>query len=191
MILISIWFHQHKHPFKTEIRKYYIKNLISFAEQTGDFLEKLGGYDFTNLIKNMVQKSMFVLGIRGKEYAIALEASLKIKEISYIHCEGYSTASLKHGPLALIEKDIPVIHIISDPADYDTINNSMSQVASREGNAILIGNHESAAIPILTDNEFGFLWNNIALQLVAYNLSISQNINPDMPRNLAKVVTVS
>jgi glucosamine--fructose-6-phosphate aminotransferase (isomerizing) len=190
LVLISLWYHQHKHPFKKDIREYYIDNLKEFTTTTHKILAYLDEFDFETLVENMVQKSMFILGTKGKEFAIALEGSLKVKEISYIHCEGYFTSSLKHGPLALIEKDTPVIHLISNKNQYEMISNSMAQVTSRHGNAVLIGNHPNATIPIETDNEFGFLWNNIALQLLAYYLSVKQNINPDMPRNLAKVVTV-
>jgi glucosamine--fructose-6-phosphate aminotransferase (isomerizing) len=190
LIIISLWFHQHKHPFKKEQRTFYIDNLLEFGEQTCDVLQKMKEFDFANLSRDLVQKSMFVLGTKRKEYAIAIEGSLKIKEISYIHCEGYPTTSLKHGPLALIENNIPVINLISNPDEYETISNSMAQVKSRGGNPILIGNHKSATLPIITKNEFGFLWNNMTLQLIAYYLAIYQGNNPDMPRNLAKVVTV-
>ncbi len=133
---------------------------------------------------------MFILGTKGKDAAVALEGALKIKEIAYVHCEGTYTGSLKHGRLALITNRLPVICLLSDKSDYPFVCNAMEEIRCRNGRPILIGNHELADIPIETHNEFGFLWNNMALQLIAYKLSVRRGINPDMPRNLAKVVTV-
>ena len=192
LIMIVLWFHQ-QHESNVpdrKVREYLIQELLAFATKTRTVLDNLINLNYTKFSKVLHKPSMFVLGTKGKDTAIALEASLKIKEICYVHCEGTYTAGLKHGPLALITEKLPVICLISENAEWPSISNAMEEIKSRNGTTFLIGNHPTADICIDEDNEFGFLWNNMALQLIAYHLSVYKGINPDMPRNLAKVVTV-
>lgn len=191
LVMISLWFNSKLDKDNTYQRKLLISALEDFMSNTEKVLDRLQNtIDFYNILKDVDTPSMFVLGPKGKDMAIALEAALKIKEIAYVHCEGTYTGSLKHGPLALITNNLPVLCLLSDKADYASVCNAMEEIRCRNGKPILIGNHECADIPIETNNELGFLWNNMALQLIAYKLSIKKGINPDMPRNLAKVVTV-
>lgn len=192
LLLIVLWFHQHKenHISDTKVRAHLVQELLAFAAKTASVLDKLLGLNYNNFIKILNKPSMFILGTKGKDTAIAHEASLKIKEICYVHCEGTYTAGLKHGPLALITNSLPVVCLISNMAEWDGISNAMEEIKSRNGKTFLIGNHPSADILIDEENEFSFLWNNMALQLIAYHLSVHKGINPDLPRNLAKVVTV-
>lgn len=195
LILVALWLDKYKNPDNINKRKYYIDQLNDFIQNTGNVLQQIKNHNFEEIVKNIINtksNSMFILGLRKKDLVIANEGSLKIKELSYIHCEAYNTSSLKHGPISLIEKGTPVIHIINknNYDDYKLISNSMAEVNSRDGNAILIGNHKDSLIKIDHENEFSYLWVNMILQILAYYLSISKNINPDMPRNLAKVVTV-
>lgn len=189
--LIALWFHQYVHPSEYDIRGDFIKDLKQFTEQTESIIEHINSFNIKDFVSKYVHhSSMFVLGTKGKDTAVALEGALKIKEICYVHCEGMNTSSLKHGPLAMIQNDTPVVYVISNDVDAASVFNSVEEVKSRKGNPIIIGNHANATFPILTSNRFGFLWNNIVLQIIAYNLSVAKGINPDMPRNLAKVVTV-
>jgi len=124
---------------------------------------------------------------------------LKIKEISYIHSEGYSASSLKHGPFALLDNNFPTI-ILNCDNNYDSkIINCIEEVRSRKSPIILITNNKDIKLKNSDDlkiiytrynKSFSFLLGIIPLQLLAYYISINKNINPDIPRNLAKVVTV-
>jgi glucosamine--fructose-6-phosphate aminotransferase (isomerizing) len=191
LVLISLWFNSKIEPENSYQRRAIISSLDDFMSKTKDVLDTLQhNIDYYNILKHLDTVSMFILGPKGRDTAVAFEGALKIKEIDYVHCEGTYTGSLKHGPLALITNKVPVICLLSDKADYASVCNAMEEIRCRNGKPILIGNHESADIPIETNNEFGFLWNNMALQLLAYKLSVKKGINPDMPRNLAKVVTV-
>jgi glutamine---fructose-6-phosphate transaminase (isomerizing) len=192
LIMIVLWFNQQidTNNINKKLREHLIQELLDFTTKTRIVLDELYNLNFNKINTILNKPSMFVLGTKGKDTAIAMEASLKIKEICYVHCEGTYTAGLKHGPLALISDKLPVICLISNQDEWGSISNAMEEIKSRNGNTFLIGNHPSADIFIEETNEFSFLWNNMALQLIAYNLSIHKGINPDMPRNLAKVVTV-
>jgi glucosamine--fructose-6-phosphate aminotransferase (isomerizing) len=136
--------------------------------------------------------NMFLLG-KGTDECIAKEGSLKIKEISYIHSEGYSASSLKHGPFALLEKDFPVILLNLSGNDIK-MQNCLEEVKSRYAKTILISNakhYDSDYFVCLPKNEsYSSLLGIIPIQLLAYFISIKKGLNPDTPKNLAKVVTV-
>jgi len=149
-----------------------------------------------NLSKKIVENNMFILGNGSDEY-IAKEGSLKIKEISYIHSEGYSSSSLKHGPFALLDEKFPVIILNLDNHYRDKSLNCYHEVSSRKSPIIFITNDNSiynelnCEIILIPENKtYGSLLGIIPLQLLAYYLSINKGINPDTPKNLAKVVTV-
>jgi glucosamine--fructose-6-phosphate aminotransferase (isomerizing) len=140
--------------------------------------------------------NMFLLG-KGNDEFIAKEGSLKIKEISYIHSEGYSASSLKHGPFALLDQDFPVIIFNLDQTHRYKILNCYEEVNSRNAPIIFITNDQSIVSKITCENilipenkSYSSLLGIIPIQLFAYFLSINKNINPDKPKNLAKVVTV-
>ena len=141
--------------------------------------------------------SSFVLG-KGRGEAVANEAALKIKEISYIHAEGYATSCLKHGPFALLEKDFPVILLWFKDQHYAKTLNAYEEIKSRHAEIIIITDDEKIAsnpeyknTVLIPENEnFSHLLAIIPLQMLSYELSIAKGLNPDMPRNLAKVVTV-
>jgi len=149
-----------------------------------------------NLSKKIVENNMFILGNGSDEY-IAKEGSLKIKEISYIHSEGYSSSSLKHGPFALLDEKFPVIILNLDNRYRDKSLNCYHEVSSRKSPIIFITNDNSihnelnCEIILIPENKtYGSLLGIIPIQLLAYYLSINKGINPDTPKNLAKVVTV-
>jgi glucosamine--fructose-6-phosphate aminotransferase (isomerizing) len=139
------------------------------------------------------QNSCFVLG-KGMNEAVAREGSLKIKEISYIHSESYSTSSLKHGPFALLCDKFPVILIMPNDEHFVKNENAYHEVKSRKASIVIITNKYMKDIEnviyIPQNNTYNNILSIIPLQMLAYKLSLSKGINPDMPKNLAKVVTV-
>jgi len=136
---------------------------------------------------------------RGIMYPIALEGALKLKEISYIHAEGYAAGEMKHGPIALIDENMPVVVIAEKSAVYDKVLSNLEEVRAREGQVIAVateGDREIAekAKEVLYIPEVGeFLTALVAvvpLQLLAYHVAMLKGTDVDQPRNLAKSVTV-
>lgn len=144
------------------------------------------------------QNSLLLLG-RGSQFPTALEGALKIKEISYLHCEAVMSGELKHGVLALVDADLPIIMILTRDGIFNKSLNAYQQVIAREGKPIIICNPsdpefqddkcEKIEVPQTVDCLQGLL-NVIPLQLVSYWLAVAEGLNVDMPRNLAKSVTV-
>ncbi|RME55164.1 glutamine--fructose-6-phosphate transaminase (isomerizing), partial [Candidatus Woesearchaeota archaeon] len=176
----------------SSINKYYegVKILNSIIKKINLIINK----DLLNRVeqisKKIKQQNLFVLG-KNLNYPIALESSLKIKEVSYIHAEGFAGSELKHGTLALIDKGTPCI-VLCSKDDNDIINNA-AEVKARGGTIIAISpfNHNIFDYFIqVPESDFQALINLIPAQLLAYYLSINRNLNPDKPKNLAKSVTV-
>ena len=189
--MVAIWFSQ-IHDKSGLKRKQYIQDLRKLP------------IDISNAIKNGVnnkdkylsllnRKNMFILG-KEQGYSIAKEGALKIKEITYIFTEGYSSSALKHGPFALLDENVTVI-IISPNNEYFSKNyNAYQEIKSRNSSLLVITDKENENINnkiILPQNKtFANLLSIIPIQLAAYYLSVLKGINPDRPRNLAKCVTV-
>lgn len=189
--LIAIWFAQEKNIHKKK-RELYIKdfrNLHLDVKKTIEMCEE----SIDTIVPLFNHNSCFLLG-KGNGESIAREGALKIKEISYIHAEGYSTSSLKHGPFALLHKDFPVVLIAPDNKHYAKNENAYEEIKSRHARIIYITNKEDTnkenVLKIASNNSFLDFLSIIPLQLLAYKLSLARGLNPDMPRNLAKVVTV-
>lgn len=142
------------------------------------------------------QKSLLLLG-RGCQHATALEGALKIKEISYMHSEGVLAGELKHGVLALVDEELPIVVLATRDSLFPKVMNAVSQVGSRSGNPIIICNpgdnfdskYRTLEVPATVDCLQGLL-NVIPLQLMSYWLAVKKGIDVDFPRNLAKSVTV-
>lgn len=155
--------------------------------------------DLKNIAKNIYKKNnIFFIG-RGIDYALSLEGSLKLKEISYIHSEAYPAGELKHGTISLIEKNTPVIAIVTDENIYEKTISNIKEVASRGAYVILIiskhldkdGDFYNEKIVIENTNSLiNSLTAIIPLQLLAYNIALLKGCDIDKPRNLAKSVTV-
>ena len=130
---------------------------------------------------------------KGPSEAIAKETSLKLKEISYIHAEGFSSTALKHGPFALIVDKLPVFILNCELDNHEKNMNTLHEVKSRGAFVILIGSQNVEGVLNLNipyNKTFGGILGNIYLQALSYDLALNRGINPDYPRNLAKVVTV-
>lgn len=190
--MIAIWFSQTRN-IHTQKREQYItdlKRLYMDIETTIKITDK--NID-TYLDLFTDKSSCFILGKSKGEY-VAKEGALKIKEISYIHAEGYSSSSLKHGPFALLGKGFPVVLLGPKNEYYYKSLNVYEEIASRNANILFITNDKECSKPntlfIPTNDTYIDLLCAIPLQLLAYKLSIRKGLNPDMPRNLAKVVTV-
>jgi glucosamine--fructose-6-phosphate aminotransferase (isomerizing) len=190
--LMAIWFSQHRNLCFYK-RLQYLRDLEQVSADISQLLTTLEN-DLERIIPLFnKQTSCFVLG-KGQCESIAHEGSLKIKEISYIHCEGYSTSSLKHGPFALLCDRFPVILIAPDDEHFVKNENAYNEIKSRNANVIWITDKEMKnmenVIKIPTNKTYNSLLSVIPLQMLAYKLSVSKGINPDMPKNLAKVVSV-
>ena len=136
---------------------------------------------------------------RGLAYPVALEGALKLKEISYIHAEGYPAAEMKHGPIALIDSDMPVVVIATHNAMYEKVLSNIQEVKARQGRVIAIVTKGDKTISHVADEVLEIpqvmeclepLVSTIPLQLMAYHIAICKGKNVDQPRNLAKSVTV-
>jgi glucosamine--fructose-6-phosphate aminotransferase (isomerizing) len=136
---------------------------------------------------------------RGIMYPIALEGALKLKEISYIHAEGYAAGEMKHGPIALIDQNMPVVVIANRSPVYDKMISNLEQVRARDGQVIAIASEGDTAIDEKADAviripELGehltALLATIPVQLLAYHVAALKGTDVDQPRNLAKSVTV-
>jgi glucosamine--fructose-6-phosphate aminotransferase (isomerizing) len=132
-------------------------------------------------------------------HPIALEGALKLKEISYIHAEGYAAGEMKHGPIALIDEDMPVVVLAPQSSHYDKIASNLQQVRARDGRVIAVvtaGDHaldamvdERIEIPAVHESLLPFV-TTVPLQFLAYDIADMKGTDVDQPRNLAKSVTV-
>jgi glutamine---fructose-6-phosphate transaminase (isomerizing) len=136
---------------------------------------------------------------RGYNFPVALEGALKLKEISYIHAEGYPAAEMKHGPIALIDENMPVVFIAPKDSTYDKIISNIEEVKARGGRIIAIATDNDNGIDELVDFAIKIpstirmlmpILSVIPLQLLAYHIAVKKGLNVDQPRNLAKSVTV-
>ena len=136
---------------------------------------------------------------RGYNFPVALEGALKLKEISYIHAEGYPAAEMKHGPIALIDDDMPIVVIATKKGNYEKVVSNIQEVKARGGRLIAIVNEGDKTVKELADycieipncfEELTPLLSNIPLQLLSYHIALLRGCNVDQPRNLAKSVTV-
>jgi len=174
-----------------------IKALLEIPEKMNEILEQ------SDKIKEYAEKyknyhDFFYLG-RGINFPVALEGSLKLKEISYIHSEGYPGGELKHGPIALLSKDFPVFGIATKNQIYEKMRSNLEEVKARKAPMILIANNGDEDIKNLSEDVIYVpetmellepLLNTIPLQLFAYHMAVILDKDVDRPRNLAKSVTV-
>ena len=136
---------------------------------------------------------------RGYNFPVALEGALKLKEISYIHAEGYPAAEMKHGPIALIDKEMPVVVIATKKGHYEKVVSNIQEIKSREGRIIALVSEGDTQVKGLADycleipdatEPFVPILSTIPLQLLSYYIAVQRGCNVDQPRNLAKSVTV-
>jgi len=177
------------HEYLTELENIPAK--VERSLQSNDLIEKVAAVykDSTNCL---------YLG-RGYNFPVALEGALKLKEISYIHAEGYPAAEMKHGPIALIDEQMPVIVIATKKGHYEKVVSNVQEIKSRKGKIIAIVTEGDEQVTALADHVVEVpetlesltpLLTTIPLQLLSYHIAVMRNCNVDQPRNLAKSVTV-
>jgi glucosamine--fructose-6-phosphate aminotransferase (isomerizing) len=136
---------------------------------------------------------------RGFNFPVALEGALKLKEISYIHAEGYPAAEMKHGPIALIDENMPVVFLCTRDKAYEKVLSNMAEVRARRGSIIVVATEDDATIASRADHVIRIphtldplvpLLSVVPLQLLAYHIAVARGCHVDQPRNLAKSVTV-
>lgn len=151
------------------------------------------------IAKDFKDVSNFLYLGRGYNFPVALEGALKLKEISYIHAEGYPAAEMKHGPIALIDDKMPIVVIATKKGNYDKIVSNIQEVKARGGRLIAIVSEGDSTVKDLADycieiphcfEELTPILSNIPLQLLSYHIALMRGCNVDQPRNLAKSVTV-
>ena len=152
-----------------------------------------------NLAKMFTYAHNFLYLGRGFNYPVALEGAHKLKEISYIHAEGYPAAEMKHGPIALVDQDMPIVFIATHHKLYEKIISNMQEVKSRKGRILAIVTEGDEHVREIADNVIEIpktenclvpLLSVVPLQILAYYVAVDKGLNVDMPRNLAKSVTV-
>ena len=174
-----------------------IKSLQSITAEVKKILDQ------NEIIKSIAKeyadsKNFLYLG-RGYHFPVALEGALKLKEISYIHAEGYPAAEMKHGPIALIDENMPVVFIAMKDSVYEKVISNIQEVKARKGRILAIVNDGDQQIEKMVDHVIKIpktheilspVLSVIPLQLLAYHIAVLKGLNVDQPRNLAKSVTV-
>ncbi|MDA3814392.1 MAG: glutamine--fructose-6-phosphate transaminase (isomerizing) [Candidatus Cloacimonetes bacterium] len=177
--------------------KSFIKELATIPEKIEIILQK--NEEIRKIAETIKDTTNALYLGRGANYPVALEGALKLKEISYIHAEGYPAAEMKHGPIALIDENMPVIAIAPDDAIYDKIISNLEEVRARSGRIISIATEGDEKIKHLSESVIYIpktirtlqpLLTVIPLQLLAYHVADLRGLDVDQPRNLAKSVTV-
>ena len=195
--LLGLWLGRQRDAITAEDVRKRIRDLVEIprlVEQTLELDTKVAA-----LARHLSHATDFLYLGRGVQYPIALEGALKLKEISYIHAEGYAAGEMKHGPIALIADGLPVVAIAPRDASYERMLGNIEEVRAREGQVIaivhqgdkLIASKAQHVIEIPPAAELlAPLITVIPLQLLAYHVSVRRGCDVDQPRNLAKSVTV-
>ena len=167
------------------------KKIEEVLESTHEITQKIA--------RNFVNAANFLYLGRGYNYPAALEGALKLKEISYIHAEGYPAAEMKHGPIALIDENMPIVIIAPKKGHYDKIVSNVQEIKARKGKVIAVVNTGDIQVASMADYVieipetsecFSPIVASVPLQLLAYYIAVYRGANVDQPRNLAKSVTV-
>ncbi|MDL1914098.1 MAG: glutamine--fructose-6-phosphate transaminase (isomerizing) [Bergeyella sp.] len=175
-----------------------ISELETLPKKIEEVLETTHG-SIKEMSKNFLEVSNFLYLGRGYNFPTALEGALKLKEISYIHAEGYPAAEMKHGPIALIDENMPIVIIAPQKGHYDKIVSNVQEIKARKGKVISVVNYADSRVSKMSDYTieipdssecFSPILASVPLQLMAYYIAVYRGANVDQPRNLAKSVTV-
>lgn len=186
---------------KGTIAESYYRELISELETIPAKVESMIGMN--DYIKELSVKFKDALNFlylgRGYNFPVALEGALKLKEISYIHAEGYPAAEMKHGPIALIDENMPIVVIATKKGHYEKVVSNIQEVKARNGIVIAVVTKGDTVVKEIADYVIEIpevaeplvpILSNIPLQLLSYHIAVMRGCNVDQPRNLAKSVTV-
>ena len=197
LAMMALQIGHRKGTLSDELYKKYNNELYNLPDKVKAILEK---NDKIKEIAAIYKDSTNAIYLgRGCQFPVALEGALKLKEISYIHAEGYPAAEMKHGPIALIDENMPVFAIATNDNYYDKIVSNIKEIQSRKGHVIALVNDNDAQVKKLAEHVIEIpetleylspLLNVIPLQLISYHIAVMRGCNVDMPRNLAKSVTV-
>lgn len=197
LLLLALSIGQEKGTVSEEYRLRIIRELQTIPDKIARILKH--NRQISEIAKTFTYAHNFIYLGRGYNYPVALEGALKLKEISYIHAEGYPAAEMKHGPIALIDEEMPVVAIAPRCGNYDKILSNIQEVKARKGRVISIVTEGDKDVRALSDLYFEIpateeclvpLLSVIPLQLLAYHVAIAKGRDVDQPRNLAKSVTV-
>ncbi len=197
LLLVAIHIGRRTGGLSQEDAKKLVEELLLVPQMMSDVISNAAQL---NVIarRYATARSCLYLG-RGINYPIALEGALKLKEISYIHAEGYPAGEMKHGPIALIDENLPVVVIAPQGPHYEKVMSNLAEVRAREGKVIAVGTCGDTGLGELADDLFLFphvspplqpLLTVLPLQLLAYHVADFKGTDVDQPRNLAKSVTV-
>jgi len=194
LFLLSLCFRKDNGP----TGKNFSKALLNVGVQVKEILDNSNS--ITKVANTTFNSDNFLYLGRGMNFPVALEGALKLKEISYIHAEGYPAAEMKHGPIALIDENMPVVFIAPNDETYSKVLSNIQEVKARNGIVITLTDHVSKELEKISDYIIEVPKSNhprifpilasISLQLLAYELAVLRGCNIDRPRNLAKSVTV-
>jgi glucosamine--fructose-6-phosphate aminotransferase (isomerizing) len=197
LAMMAILIGHKKNILSDEVYKNYIKCLTEVPKKIESILKM--DNEFKKIASLYKEANNFLYLGRGYFFPVALEGALKLKEISYIHAEGYPAAEMKHGPIALIDQNMPVVVIATKDSSYEKIVSNIQEVKARDGIVIAVVTEGDNIIKDLADHVleipdidtvFSPLLAVIPLQLLSYHIAVMRGCNVDQPRNLAKSVTV-
>ncbi len=195
--LVTLLIARQRGTLSLEQGKIICKELLDLPEKVQTILNNT--IEIEKIAEEFKNVSNFLYLGRGYNFPVALEGALKLKEISYIHAEGYPAAEMKHGPIALIDENMPVIVIATKDNTYEKVISNIQEVKARKGKVIAIANEDDTHISSLADHVIKVpqtvdllspIINVIPLQLLSYYIAVKRGCNVDQPRNLAKSVTV-
>lgn len=198
LFLLTLYLGQKKKTISAEQSIELGRELINVAGVIDSELPRIQE-EMQALTESYYSSRDFLFVGRGVNYPIALEGALKLKEISYIHAEGYASGELKHGPIALIDKDMPVLALVPQDEVYQKSISNVEEIKARQGRIILIGTEGDAHLKNITDDVIYMpkvhdamnpILYTIPAQLLAYEIASRRGCDVDQPRNLAKSVTV-
>jgi len=196
LYLLSLCFGR-KNGISLETGKNFTQGLLTISEKIESLLDKSN--KILEVAKATANADNFLYLGRGMNFPVALEGALKLKEISYIHAEGYPAAEMKHGPIALIDEKMPVVFLAPHDRTYEKIFSNIQEVKARKGIVISITDKKTDDLMNISDYMIEIpnshpkifpILSTIALQLLAYHLAVLRGCDVDQPRNLAKSVTV-
>jgi glucosamine--fructose-6-phosphate aminotransferase (isomerizing) len=198
LFLLTLYLGQKRKTITKEESLRLGKDLIDIAGVIDKELGRIQD-DINILIETYYDSRDFLFIGRGANFPIALEGALKLKEISYIHAEGYASGELKHGPIALIDKDMPILGLVPQDDVYPKSISNVEEIKARQGRIILIGTEGDTHLKTITDDviylpkvadSMNPIMYTIPAQLLAYAIATRRGCDVDQPRNLAKSVTV-
>tara|TARA_B100001540_G_scaffold266596_1_gene247721 strand:- start:311 stop:2152 length:1842 start_codon:yes stop_codon:yes gene_type:complete len=186
---------------KGTIKESFYRQIITEMSLIPDKIKEIlqNNKDILDIAKTFKDSKNFLYLGRGYNFPVALEGALKLKEISYIHAEGYPAAEMKHGPIALIDENMPVVVIATNNVNYEKVVSNIQEVKARKGVVIAIVTSGDTQVKEIADYiieipetiaELSSILSLIPLQLLSYHIAVLRGCNVDQPRNLAKSVTV-